>query len=34
MITKQLVDQYKGKIYVDSIPDQGSTFTIELELEN
>jgi two-component system, sensor histidine kinase and response regulator len=29
-ITKKMIDQYNGKIKVESVPDQGTTFTISL----
>ena len=32
MISQQLVDQYKGKIWVNSQLGRGSTFTFKLKL--
>ena len=32
MITKQIIDQYNGKIWVDSEPGVGSTFSLKLKL--
>jgi signal transduction histidine kinase len=32
MITKNIVDQYDGKIWVDSEPGRGSTFSLKLKL--
>ena len=34
MISQQLVDQYKGKIWVNSQLGRGSTFTFKLKLIN
>jgi hypothetical protein len=32
MISKQIVEQFEGKIWVDSEPGFGSTFTFKLKL--